>query len=46
MHRCSDMIVSCHWQGTPHKCSELFDVRRTDDGFCCSFNTMAVDEQL
>ena len=46
MHTCSKMILACVWQGKMVSCTELFSVRRTDDGFCCSFNTLRMSEQL
>lgn len=46
MQRCNDMILACKWQGQTVPCTELFQVRRTDNGFCCSFNTINIDEQL
>ena len=46
MHTCSKMILACVWQGKMVPCTELFSVRRTDDGFCCSFNTLRMSEQL
>lgn len=46
MHRCEDMILVCSWQGKVVECGDLFSVRRTDNGFCCSFNAVNLDEQL
>ena len=46
MHTCEKMILACKWQGQIVKCPELFSVRRTDDGYCCSFNTLRQNEQL
>ena len=30
------------WQGNYTDCSELFKMTKTDDGFCCAFNTISV----
>ena len=30
------------WQGNYTACSELFKMTKTDDGFCCAFNTISV----
>lgn len=47
MHRCKDMILVCMWQGSYVPCTQkLFKVRRTDNGFCCSFNTVDWEDQL
>ncbi len=46
MQRCKEMILACYWQGKAVDCMQLFQVRRTDNGFCCSFNTVNIDEQL
>lgn len=46
MHKCEDMILVCIWQGKYMPCATLFSVRRTDNGFCCSFNTVRQSEQL
>ena len=37
---CGEMMTHCSWNGRSVACSEIFDVRRTDSGFCCSFNTL------
>jgi amiloride-sensitive sodium channel len=46
MQTCSMMLMTCIWQGKTVPCSELFSVRRTDNGYCCSFNTLRMSEQL
>ena len=40
------MFLECFWYGTKYDCSDLFKLRPTDNGFCCSFNTLAMGEQL
>ena len=32
------------WHGEFRKCSDLFTISKTDDGFCCSFNTISLAE--
>ena len=39
MHTCQDMILMCLWQGDVVDCANFFSVKKTDNGFCCSFNT-------
>ena len=46
MHHCDVMMLGCFWQGKQYPCRDLFSVRPTDDGFCCSFNTLSIPEQL
>ena len=46
MHRCEEMILVCNWQGKKVPCGQLFTERRTDNGYCCSFNTIDMDESL
>ena len=40
------MFLECYWYGKKYECSDLFKLRPTDSGFCCSFNTLAMEEQL
>ena len=30
------------WRGNYTDCSKLFKMTKTDDGFCCAFNTISV----
>ena len=34
----------CRWHGEYRNCSEMFTSSKTDDGFCCSFNTVSLAE--
>ena len=34
----------CRWHGEYKNCSDLFRSSKTDDGFCCSFNTVSLAE--
>ena len=40
MHKCEDMFLMCLWKGRQVNCSEIFHIRKTDNGFCCSFNAL------
>ncbi len=41
------MILDCQWHASKNvKCSSLFKVIRTDNGFCCSFNAILQSDQL
>ena len=47
MLTCNDMILECYWFGKKYDdCTDLFDVRYTDNGYCCTFNTLPMSEQL
>ena len=46
MPSCSEFLRKCWWHGELKNCSDLFDVRKTDDGFCCSFNTLDQSQNL
>ena len=36
--------LACRWHGEFRNCSEMFKVTKTDDGFCCSFNTVSLSQ--
>ena len=44
MHNCEDMFLLCLWKGKKVNCSEIFHIRKTDNGFCCSFNSLETSE--
>ena len=46
MPSCSEFLLLCWWRGEQRKCSDIFEVRKTDDGFCCSFNTLEQSQNL
>ena len=46
MQTCDKMILECYWFGIKYECTELFAERPTDNGFCCSFNTLPMSLQL
>ena len=37
-------IMNFRWQGDYRNCSKMFKVKKTDDGYCCAFNTFEVSE--
>lgn len=39
---CSEMVIHCSWEGKEEDCALLFDSEATDDGFCCSFNSIII----
>lgn len=41
---CDRMILLCRWHGEFRNCSDMFTSSKTDDGFCCSFNTVSLAE--
>ncbi|CAK9806122.1 Sodium channel protein Nach [Anthophora quadrimaculata] len=36
--QCSSILLKCRFHGEERNCSDLFDFRKTQDGFCCTFN--------
>ncbi|GAB0090609.1 uncharacterized protein DMENIID0001_053480 [Sergentomyia squamirostris] len=41
--QCSQMLLKCMWLGHEEDCSHLFSFRRTQYGFCCTFNYVRKD---
>lgn len=37
---CSEMLVVCRYALKEHKCMDLFDTVLTDEGLCCTFNSV------
>uniref|UniRef100_A0A182R635 Pickpocket n=1 Tax=Anopheles funestus TaxID=62324 RepID=A0A182R635_ANOFN len=37
---CSGMLKACRYAKQPEKCSEIFQSVFTDEGLCCTFNTL------
>ena len=46
MPNCSDFIQECWWQGNKEDCNSVFELRKTDEGFCCSFNALRQSETI
>ena len=40
------MILMCMWKGKKMNCSDIFTIRKTDNGFCCSFNSLKTSEMF
>ncbi|XP_059611801.1 sodium channel protein Nach-like [Phlebotomus argentipes] len=40
---CSDILLQCLWLGQEQPCMNLFSFRRTQYGFCCTFNYIRKD---
>ena len=38
------MFLYCKWQGKRVDCDKVVTQRKTDSGFCCSFNTIDMAE--
>lgn len=35
---CDDMFLMCKWKGREQICNQVFELVKTSEGFCCSFN--------
>ncbi|TRY77170.1 hypothetical protein TCAL_06883, partial [Tigriopus californicus] len=46
IYSCQSLFQNCKWQGIATLCSDLFEMRKTDLGYCCSFNTVRQAEQF
>ena len=46
MPNCTNFITECWWEGENQDCDTIFELRRTDDGFCCSFNAVKRSETI
>ncbi|KAK2576859.1 hypothetical protein KPH14_005491 [Odynerus spinipes] len=36
--KCRSILRQCSWEGKDQDCNQIFFLRRTDNGFCCTFN--------
>ncbi|XP_026828089.1 sodium channel protein Nach [Ooceraea biroi] len=36
--KCRNMLWKCTWQGKEVVCDDIFVLRKTQDGYCCTFN--------
>ena len=43
---CSDLLPKCFWHGKLQNCSKIFQLRKTNDGFCCTFNALRLSENI
>lgn len=40
MPQCEELFLECHWIGKIFDCCELFQLQRSEEGFCYSFNSL------
>ena len=40
------MFLFCKWHGKRVDCDKLVKKTKTDAGFCCSFNTMDLNDEI
>nr|CAD7260331.1 unnamed protein product [Timema shepardi] len=43
---CEDLIIQCRWKKRSVKCSSIFKLFKTYEGFCCSFNYVGVNDDI
>ncbi|XP_052126950.1 sodium channel protein Nach-like isoform X2 [Frankliniella occidentalis] len=36
--QCDELLLACRWAGKAKPCTELFETRKTMEGYCCTFN--------
>lgn len=36
--KCSDLLLKCRWEDREVDCNKTFQLRRTSEGYCCSYN--------
>lgn len=41
--QCEEILLQCTWEGVERQCDELFELRATQEGFCCTFNYVRSD---
>ncbi|KAG5323177.1 NACH protein, partial [Pseudoatta argentina] len=44
--QCSTMLLKCMLHGIYRNCSELFEFRKTQDGYCCTFNYVRESDDI
>ncbi|XP_012056942.1 PREDICTED: sodium channel protein Nach-like [Atta cephalotes] len=44
--QCSTMLLKCILHGIDRNCSELFEFRKTQDGYCCTFNYVRESDDI
>ncbi|KYN23422.1 Sodium channel protein Nach [Trachymyrmex cornetzi] len=44
--QCSTMLLKCMLHRIDRNCSELFEFRRTQDGYCCTFNYVRENDDI
>ncbi|XP_069354755.1 pickpocket protein 28-like [Maniola hyperantus] len=43
---CEDLLIYCTFNRSPKSCSEMFNLIKTYDGHCCTFNYAALNEGI
>lgn len=46
MPRCDELMSNCWWRNSDRNCCEIFEVQRTEYGFCYSFNSEVAEPSL
>ena len=36
-------VIHCTWEDEEEDCHEIFETEATDDGYCCSFNSLVLN---
>ncbi|KAG7201468.1 hypothetical protein KM043_004228 [Ampulex compressa] len=44
--RCADVLMVCIFHGYKRNCSDIFAFRKTQDGFCCTFNYAREEDDI
>jgi hypothetical protein len=45
--QCKDILLQCVWKGrVQESCSKIFSLRKTYEGYCCSFNYVGLKEDI
>ncbi|KAG5312443.1 NACH protein, partial [Acromyrmex insinuator] len=44
--QCSTILLKCILHGIDRNCSELFEFRKTQDGYCCTFNYVRESDDI
>ncbi|XP_018343778.1 PREDICTED: sodium channel protein Nach-like [Trachymyrmex septentrionalis] len=44
--QCSTILLKCALHGIDRNCSELFEFRKTQDGYCCTFNYVRESDDI
>lgn len=42
---CKEMVIHCTWEDKEEDCREILETEATDDGYCCSFNSLVLNSK-
>ncbi|KAL7726844.1 hypothetical protein ACLKA6_001911 [Drosophila palustris] len=42
--KCRDIFVECNWRSKPYDCCDIFELQRTELGYCWVFNSLVSEE--